>query len=188
MRIIKSLEDAQVAIRELYGLFDKFNSKDIDLSKRRVVNASPSKEPYDYVVRKELTDSIGNTTNNVVSSGSTSVRQVYTLVFCNNGTPKVGNPTAPYYIIKRNSTLTCINIIAETPPSPGNMATFNLYCDGSLINSSPIQVLDSYSPGTILEFLIFNIVSFSVGQVISLEAILVNGISNITIELYLEEV
>lgn len=54
MRSITNFQEAENAIKELQNQLDLFRSKDIDLSKRRVVNAAPSRDQYDYVVRKEL--------------------------------------------------------------------------------------------------------------------------------------
>lgn len=59
-RQIRSLEDATAAIQDLQDELDKITLNHWDRHQLRVVNAHPSIDLYDYVVRKELIDLIGD--------------------------------------------------------------------------------------------------------------------------------
>lgn len=55
MRAIKDLTDVQVVLKQLDEQVHKLlHAETVDFAQRRIVNAHPSKDPYDYVVRKEL--------------------------------------------------------------------------------------------------------------------------------------
>lgn len=54
MRPVVTLRDAEELIKELELELHKLKTRDIDMNKRRIINASPSKTAYDYVVRAEL--------------------------------------------------------------------------------------------------------------------------------------
>jgi len=114
MRQIRSLEDAQIAIRELYSFYDLLKSKDIDMQRRRVKNASPSKEPYDYVVRKELQpggelfkDISKNITDSGSGSGSTPPQKPdkYSVIFTIDFIIEPNQLGTPAYAIQRDSKL-----------------------------------------------------------------------------------
>lgn len=55
-RGITSLEDADIAISQLIDFKDELTSLNMDMRRRRVVNAGPSIDPFDYVIRGEVTD------------------------------------------------------------------------------------------------------------------------------------
>lgn len=59
MRFIKNIEDANHALRELFDFYDNLRNRNYDLHRKRIINAHPSIDDYDYVVRKELIDTIG---------------------------------------------------------------------------------------------------------------------------------
>ena len=54
MKQIKSLYDIQQALDELFQWKDKMDSKNIDLSGRRIINAGPARDKNDYVTSEEL--------------------------------------------------------------------------------------------------------------------------------------
>ncbi len=54
MRAIKSLQDVQIVLKQLLDWQSNKESKDWDFKGLRIKNASPSKDPSDYVVRSEL--------------------------------------------------------------------------------------------------------------------------------------
>lgn len=54
IRTVKSIEDVNNSLREIYDFMDRWDTKTIDLGGRRVKNAGMSKDPFDYVVRREL--------------------------------------------------------------------------------------------------------------------------------------
>lgn len=113
---MKTLEDAINKILTLENRLDSLSSKDIDMRKRRVVNASPSNSDYDYVVRKELEQRVQQ-----VSSGSTvvSTSGKYTVVFALDGRAYTGTQVSPPFIINRPGTPTLVRIACVTPPSEG---------------------------------------------------------------------
>ena len=99
MRNVRTFEDCNALFRELFGKLDSLNSDNLDMKKRRVVNASPSKDTYDYVVRKELLD-LGT------KGTSTTVKQrqgLYAIVFSNEKNIEVGEYGTSPYIFKRKS-------------------------------------------------------------------------------------
>lgn len=101
MKSIHTLEDATIAIRELYDRLDKLEVKDIDMKKRRVVNASPSVDPYDYVVRKELQDFQPTTVTQTTSQSSVVITD-YDLAIFNiavDSTLIVRDDVCPYHIV-----------------------------------------------------------------------------------------
>lgn len=60
MRAIQSLRDAELAIGEITNFIDSFRSKNLDISGRRVINASASKHGNDYVIRDEILGLVGD--------------------------------------------------------------------------------------------------------------------------------
>lgn len=53
--VINNLNDVANALNDIERKIDLLlGPKDIDLKKRKIKNAGPSKESYDYIVRKEL--------------------------------------------------------------------------------------------------------------------------------------
>lgn len=66
--MIRSLEDARREIEALQSKIARLETLDIDLSKRRIVNASPSKNLDDYVIRRELKELIASNSPQQISS------------------------------------------------------------------------------------------------------------------------
>ncbi len=56
MRQVNSIREVNEALREIQDFMDAQRTNNIDMKGRRVVQASPSKDDYDYVIRKELYD------------------------------------------------------------------------------------------------------------------------------------
>lgn len=68
-------ESAQVVVREIDDDLTKIRTKEWDFHRRRIRNASPSIDPYDYVVQKELTDAITSIQDQInTTSPSRSIR------------------------------------------------------------------------------------------------------------------
>ena len=122
MRTVRSLEDCNTLFRELFGKLDSLNSEDFNLKKKRVVNASPSKDTYDYVVRKELLDLIKGGT----FSTPTAKQQpgLYAIVFSNEKNIEVAEYGTSPYIFKRKSIPVIACVSAVTPPT-ADSARFN---------------------------------------------------------------
>lgn len=54
MRVIKSFNDVQVALRDIETAVNEFRGRQWNLNQRRITNVHPSQDEYDVVVRKEL--------------------------------------------------------------------------------------------------------------------------------------
>lgn len=76
MKQIKTLDDAQKVINDLYNWIELHRTKDWDFSKLRIKNASPAVDPNDYVIFSQLTQPVvsDNTDNDF-----------YTVVFSKDG-------------------------------------------------------------------------------------------------------
>ena len=56
--ILPTFEDVTAEIKRLWDQLDLLRTKNLDLSRRRVINASPSINDNDYVIRAELDSAI----------------------------------------------------------------------------------------------------------------------------------
>ncbi|MGQ9845896.1 MAG: hypothetical protein ACUVQP_00125 [Bacteroidales bacterium] len=178
MRQIRTIEDAQIAIRELYDFVDLMRSKDIDLSKRRVKNASPSEDLYDYVVRKELNDLKEET--GVIAQGIAV--EYYTVVFTTRYSPIVDTISSNYYIFNRKSVLQKVSFVAIAAPS--GSFTWNVLVNGDDLFASNISITSSYSAGTVLNYTSFNMNTFNVNDLLNIKVLSSGGIIGVTIEFY----
>lgn len=111
MRQITSLQDATNALRELQNQLDLLRSKDIDMSKRRVVNAAPSRDQYDYVVRKELDALKGD------GSLTFDPLRNYLIVFSSSSVLYVGTNVSAPFIVKTPGKPRAILVTALTIPA-----------------------------------------------------------------------
>jgi len=187
MRNAASFEDCNVLFRELYNQLDRLNSKDLNMEKRRVVNASPSKDSYDYVVRKELFDAF----ENIPESKATAIatKSSYVIVFSNSGAIKVATQASGPYIFKRKSSSLIVSVSAVSPPTSGD-ARFNLKHNG--VN---ILVNDIILPSTAASLEVVNStdfisspITFEIDDTLVLEVVSTSGVSKITVELYVKEI
>jgi hypothetical protein len=67
VRDIRSLFDAQVALREVDDRLNKLATQNMDLNGRRVVNAGASQADSDYVIQKQITDEVGKLNSDIAS-------------------------------------------------------------------------------------------------------------------------
>jgi len=67
IRDIRSLFDAQTALREVDDRLNKLATQNMDLNGRRVVNAGRSQEDSDYVIQKQITDEVGKLNSDIAS-------------------------------------------------------------------------------------------------------------------------
>ena len=190
MRQVRNLEDAQVAIRELYSLFDKLNSKDIDMSKRRVVNASPSKEPYDYVIRKEFIDlkkqvQVTKSVDTVTPGGIVN----FSIIFNSYGRVVSAPLASPPYIFQR----ACIPLrvsLSSSAPSSSAGTFFNFLYKGLYLLNTPIELPTTATALEIFESTDLNpsIVEFSLDEVIVLSVLSSGSPSKVTLQIFVEQV
>lgn len=105
MRAVRDLEDVKLILKELMDWKDKLSGQNWDFHGLRIKNASPSKDPYDYVVRKELKDSTDTINKTVQGTGGgvpiAAVVSYYTIVFCCTGDIAVGSEVSPPYMVPR---------------------------------------------------------------------------------------
>ena len=107
MKSITTLQEAAQAINELQNRFDTISAKNWDRRQTRIVNAHPSVDPYDYVVRKEL-----DQTRDIIQSGPTNDTEVH--VFGASGMVYIVTSGFPPLIFEHSvnlvSLLTCFNV------------------------------------------------------------------------------
>lgn len=108
MRAINSLKDVEIVLKDLQNTVDLWRSQDIDMQKRRVVNAHPSKNLYDYVVRKELQEAIVQQSIIAEARANTD----YIIVFSNSSGLYTGLNVSPAYIVKNPSVPLMVSAIA----------------------------------------------------------------------------
>lgn len=60
MRRVKDWDELNSALRDLYLFRDLMITANVDWHQRRIINAHPSVDDFDYVVRKELIDRLGD--------------------------------------------------------------------------------------------------------------------------------
>lgn len=138
MRRINTIQEANDALRELYEFMDYWKTAGVvDLHRRRIGNAHPSVDLYDYVVRKELIDRIGEalvgvnrgpvTRGGTTTGGGTTPPDIpadfeaYDKITFGIGigrSVEVGSNVTPPYIWtnKSNAKPTLIAVAANTPP------------------------------------------------------------------------
>lgn len=97
MKSIRTVQEAQAAINELYNRLDTLSVKNWDRHQTRIVNAHPSVEPYDYVVRKEL-DEWGKGEERVVDQGLGYSPCVFGIGVGSSGVILTGTDVCPHFI------------------------------------------------------------------------------------------
>lgn len=94
-RVIQSIRDAEIAIKQLQDRLAYYDSQQWDLGRRNIKNVHPSVDEYDVVVRKELRDLRGGGTTTEVE-GSTAVSGIPNFTFSIYGTvPEQTDITPP---------------------------------------------------------------------------------------------
>lgn len=186
MRAIKTLQDAEIVIRDLHNQLDKFRSENIDMSKRRVVNAHPSRDDYDYVVRKELQEA---TTQVVTQQQSTNTPKRYSIVFSSNPVVLPGQPATPPYIIKFPGRPIQVSVLTLQPTfDQGFVFSVGLmgvsikadYGNWELPLTAPVGIPLNFTD-------IRSDVSFQVDQYICINVFSTSGIRKVTIQIVVEE-
>lgn len=153
MRQVNNIADVNNALRELYEFMDYWKTaKTLDLHKRRIVNAHPSVNSYDYVVRKELVDRVGEALVGIdrinqkltkpPSGGTGNVPadfEAYDKITFGIGigrSVEVGNNVTPPFIWmnKSNAKPTLIAVACNIPPN-GDDLKFDILHNGSIFVS-----------------------------------------------------
>lgn len=159
MKSITSISEAQQAINELYNRIDTLSVKNWDRRQTRIVNAHPSVDPYDYVVRKEL-DAIKGGSEVVGVTGDTEVH-----VFGVSGAVSVVTNGFPPLIFEHSVSLialhTCFNV---APTGTDFHADIRLRSTGlSILNS---QIVIPASSTAVVEYTSFALSSFAKDDVL----------------------
>lgn len=137
MKRFATLHDAELAFRELQNTVDTLSTKNIDLRQRRIVNAHPSVDGNDYVVRRELEQEV----RSISSSISSRVTDFYTIVFNSSGDISAGSKVAPPFIITRTG-IALYGLAAVIDAPVGSSASFMLQLNDEDIFNTPIVILD----------------------------------------------
>jgi hypothetical protein len=184
MRVAQSFDDVNAILRDVFATLDNLRTRDLDMAKRRVVNASPSQNEYDYVVRKELEQFTRGTT---VSATPSTATGFYTVVFSNSGTIRTAQYASSPYIMKRRSAVLGVYAVAVEPPSAGT-SQFNVW------HGSSISVLntDLAMPSTTAAFEVvgstdLNVSTVEIDELLTLEVVAGEGAKKVTVEVLLQE-
>lgn len=157
MRVIKTLADVQIILRQILDWQSNRDSKDWDFKGLRIKNASASKDPSDYVIRSELhptslaappVTSAPQTQAQVSNPPSSSsgnsnsggdAEQDYTIVFSIDG-PTDAYET-PAYVGGRNRDGVFIDIWVTANGAPlVNPASLNFNVNGAPLLSTDVQI------------------------------------------------
>lgn len=119
MRSLKDLRDVEAELARLDRVIVALTTQDIDLSKRRIKNASPSKDPFDYVTRRELLQFLSETQddNGPKASGSSGGVECCVFGLGINTSLITGEDLPPHHIVTFNATITGIYLNCKVPPS-----------------------------------------------------------------------
>lgn len=154
MRSINSIQEAQREINELQNRIDTICGKNWDRRKTRIVNAHPSVDPYDYVVRKELDAIRGGGTNTTALGGYDKC----TFGIAIDSDLYVANDTNPWFIvpatlklvwlagvIKNPADATVSFRINKNPADPQNPQTDELIIAPGLTASTLVHTWNTFS-------------------------------------------
>lgn len=182
MKHIRSLEDAQAAIREIDDFISYWRTENIDFKRRRIKNASPSEDLYDYVVRKELDE----VKEYIVSEGGGLTKEFYSVVFSNDGRAAKESPASAGYVVQRDSSPVRVTFLALKVEGSVDFEFNFMQNYTNQVLSSNVVVPPTYAQGTVLSYASFNVKSFSKNDVITLNVYNNIGVSRITIQMYFE--
>ncbi|KKM70652.1 hypothetical protein LCGC14_1438550 [marine sediment metagenome] len=74
--ILQTFDDVTAEIKRLWDQLDLLRTKNIDLSRRRVINASRSVNLNDYIIREELIEVIDSIPEAIIRTTTTIIEQV----------------------------------------------------------------------------------------------------------------
>lgn len=136
MRVFKTQDEIQKVLNQILDTQDLQRSKDWDFHGLRIKNASPSKDPYDYVVRKELTPA---------STQTDVIVAEYTIVITRDA-PADGEESPPYFAgTDRDGNVIDIWIGSTNAPITDCSVNFNIN-DTPVLNNPIILPAGSRGP------------------------------------------
>jgi hypothetical protein len=136
MKSISTIQEAQQAINELQNRIDLLSTKNWDVKQRRIVNAHPSIDPYDYIVRKELDSRV----TQVTAEGVSTIYDKATFGIGIDVGAIVGTNVCPSYIASFNLTpVICYYTAGQFPT--GSNVIIDVKLNGVSFFSSNLTVL-----------------------------------------------
>lgn len=127
---------------------DTSNVASQDFHGRRIKNASPSEDPYDYVVKKEMDEAIKKAVKSTSTSPGSSVSSGFVYVFRIVGSLYSGSNLAGKRLILSSSKPTLIHFELDVNPT-GHSLDLVLYQDTSVYLSQSITTSMDVSIGDI---------------------------------------
>jgi hypothetical protein len=144
MRAINTLKDAAIVLQELYNWKDRLTSAPWDFKGLRITNASPSKDPNDYVIRKELPQ---------IQGSQLGKKAYYTIPFSNEGQITIGNDVSPHYIVPIGGAGTLVKVYIYTVIVDIVDITVDVILNGVPVLSTPIRLpVGQHGPVSALNF------------------------------------
>ncbi len=177
VRAIKSLEDVQISLRELFSFKELLETKDQDLQKRRIRNASPAILPNDYVILSQLP---------TVPTIPPEKKQHYTIVF--NPPSTVGTTISPPFIINRDRAGKPI----QCQIAVGVLGTGDFVCNfqrnGANLFTQDITIPAGQSGPVYSSLFVTTFPKFGLGDLITPTITSVGGVSLITMQILVERI
>lgn len=134
------LKDVGISLREIYQFIEQWTTQDIDLHGRKIRNAGISKDPEDYVIRKEIPALLSSRRTVNISGGGTSAAGYDKITFgLGVGSPLVaGDYVTPPYIWtnSRQGRINYAVISANVPPTGADVRLVFKKNDISFITGS----------------------------------------------------
>jgi hypothetical protein len=129
MRAIKSLDDVQIVLRELLDWKSLKTTKDWDFRGLRITNASPARDPNDYVILSQL--------KNPASPGISS-NESYTQVWESPGQVTTGDLINAFVVgLGREGTPNQVWVTARVAPVSSDFS-INISVDGNNLLQTPL--------------------------------------------------
>lgn len=176
-----------LALRELYKFMERFTTKNVDFNGRRITNAGMSKDPDDYVVRKELPQLVAGGRTQIITTtgGGGGLNNTENVVFgIGVSIPViVGNDATPPrpWVNPRNGRPVATVLVANQSPTGADLKIdikkngFTIFDDGfvTLPQGTPDKEITAwvgssvYTGTTFSQFDVLTIDVLQVGSVIA---------------------
>lgn len=139
MRSISSFQEAQSAINDILNRLDTLSVKNWNRRQTRIVNAHPSVDEYDYVVRKELDALKGSGNQTVASSGNGAEKCTFGLGI--NSLVTTGtNLCPPYIVAKRGGVILDFVVAAVGVACTGTPIQVQTRVGATSIFTTPLEI------------------------------------------------
>jgi hypothetical protein len=177
MRYVKKLEDAQKLFDELYTWKEKLETKDWNFQKLRIKNASPAKDPNDYVILSQLP---------VIPTIPPQPKQHYTIVF--NPPSTIGTTISPPFIINRDRAGKPV----QCQIAVGSLGTTDFICNfqrnGANLFNQDITLPAGQSGPVYSSIFVTTFPKFGLGDLITPTIVQTGGVLLITMQILVERI